>query len=302
MGLDFSRRICYDTTNKEVTAVTKGKLMNLSAMAIFGTIGIFVRHIPLPSSLIALVRAAVGLAFLILMLAAKRQRPDFSAIRKNLPLLILSGIFLGANWIALFEAYRYTAVSTATVCYYTAPLLVLALSPILLKEKLTGFQAGCMAAALVGMVLVTAPWQADASLPGIAWGMSAACLYAGVILTNRRLKGLTPFDTTLVQLLSSALVLTPYVQMTEELTALSPTPTVLFLLLVVGIVHTGLAYTLYFGSIPMLPARTVAIYGYLDPVLAVVLSALLLREPLTATGIIGIILVLGAAFLSERRS
>lgn len=282
--------------------MSKGKLMNLSAMAIFGTIGIFVRHIPLPSSIIALVRAAVGMSFLILVLAVKRQKPDASAIRKNLPLLLLSGVFLGANWIALFESYRHTAVSTATVCYYMAPVIVLALSPILLKERLTAFQAGCMAAALTGMVLVTAPWRSDASLPGIAWGLTAAALYAGVILTNRKLSGLTSFDTTLVQLFSAALVLAPYVLLTEDIAGLSPAPMVLFLLLLVGVVHTGLAYTLYFGSIPMLPARTVAMYGYADPILAVILSALVLGEGLDIPGIIGITLVLGAAALSERRN
>lgn len=282
--------------------MTKGKLMNLSAMAIFGTIGIFVRQIPLPSSLIALSRAAVGLVFLILVLAVKKQRPDVSAIRKNLPLLLLSGIFLGANWIALFEAYRHTSIAVATVCYYMAPVIVLILSPWLLKERLTARHAVSLVCALIGMVLVTAPWDGGGSALGPALGLLAAALYAGVILTNRKLSGLTPFDTTLVQLAVSALVLTPYVLLTEDLPALSVTPTAAGLLVLVGVIHTGLAYTLYFGSIPMLPARTVAMYGYLDPIIAVVLSALLLAEPLGVTEILGVALVLAATAVSERRN
>lgn len=282
--------------------MSKGKLMNLSAMAIFGTIGIFVRHIPLPSSLIALARAAVGLIFLIVVLALKRQKPDFAAIRRNLPLLLLSGVFLGGNWIALFEAYHHTSIAIATVCYYMAPVIVLLLSPWLLKEQLTtrhSFSLGC---ALIGMVLVTGPWGRGGSPVGPAFGLLAAVLYAGVILTNRKLTGLTPWDTTLVQLAVSALVLAPYVLLTENAAALSPAPSALLLLAVVGVVHTGLAYTLYFGSIPLLPARTVAMYGYLDPIVAVVLSALFLGEPLGVTEILGVALVLGSTALSERRS
>lgn len=282
--------------------MAKGKCMNLSAMVIFGTIGIFVRHIGLPSSLIALTRAAVGLVFLLAVLAVRRQKPDFSAIRKKLPLLILSGIFLGANWIALFEAYRHTSIAIATVCYYFAPLIVLILSPYLLKERYTTRHSFSWYCAMLGILLVIGPWGSGGSPMGPAFGFLAAALYAGVILTNRKLTGLTPFDTTLVQLAVAALVLAPYVLLTVDLAALAPTPTELGLLAVVGVVHTGLAYTLYFGSIAHLPARTVAMFGYLDPIVAVFLSAALLGEPLSAMNIAGTILVLAATALSERRN
>lgn len=282
--------------------MSKGKLMNLSAMAIFGTIGIFVRHIALPSSLIALVRAAVGLLFLILVLTMKRQRPDFSAIRWNLPMLVLSGIFLGGNWIALFESYRYTTIAQATMGYYMAPVIVMLLSPLLLKERLRIRHLLCLATAVFGMVLVSGPVGTGTSLTGLGLALLAATLYAGVILTNRKLSGLSSFDTTLIQLGVAAIVLAPYVLLTEDVSGLSPAPLELALLAVVGVVHTGLAYTLYFGSIPMLPARTVALYGYLDPVIAVLLSALMLGEPLGLSGILGVTLVLGSAAALDLKS
>ncbi len=282
--------------------MSKGKLMNLSAMAIFGTIGIFVRHIALPSSLIALVRAAVGLLFLILVLTMKRQRPDFSAIRWNLPMLVLSGIFLGGNWIALFESYRYTTIAQATMGYYMAPVIVMLLSPLLLKERLRIRHLLCLTTAVFGMVLVSGPVGTGTSLTGLGLALLAATLYAGVILTNRKLSGLSSFDTTLIQLGVAAIVLAPYVLLTEDVSVLSPAPAELALLAVVGVVHTGLAYTLYFGSIPMLPARTVALYGYLDPVIAVLLSALMLGEPLGLSGILGVVLVLGSAAALDLKS
>lgn len=281
--------------------MTKGKLMNLTAMVIFGTIGVFARHISMPSSLIALVRAAVGLVFLGAVLTVRGQKPDAAAIRRNLPRLILSGVFLGANWIALFESYRYTAVSVATMGYYMAPMIVMVLSPLVLKERLTGWQVCCLTAAALGMTLVAGPMGSGGDPKGLLLALLAAALYAGVILTNRKLSGLTAFDTTLTQLGVAALVLTPYVLLTTDLTALSPAPAELFLLAAVGIVHTGLAYTLYFGSISLLPARTVALYGYLDPVVALALSALVLGESIGLSGILGAALILTASALMDRK-
>lgn len=305
LPLDFRHHLCYDVQNKGGIAMSqtaKGKLMNLSAMVIFGTIGVFVRQISLPSSLIALVRGGVGLLFLAAVLVLRHQKPDFEAIRDNLPVLLLSGVFLGANWIALFEAYRYTSVATATMCYYMAPIIVLLLSPILLKEKLAPTSLLCVALSLLGMFLITGLGEKSASNSrGIAFGLLAAALYAGVILSNRKLRSVGSFDTTLVQLAASALVLMPYTLLTEDVAGLSFPGSALALLILLGIIHTGLAYTLYFGSIRHLPAKTIALYSYIDPILSVILSALLLKEPLTPAGILGAGLVLASTALSELR-
>lgn len=281
--------------------MNRGNLMNLSAMAIFGTIGIFVRHISLPSALIALVRAAVGLVFLLAVLLLQRRRPDTDAIQKNLLPLLLGGVMLGGNWIALFEAYRHTTIAQATMGYYMAPLIVMLLSPIVLKERLTAWHFFCLCAAAFGMSLVAGPSGSGTSGLGLGFALLAAALYAGVILSNRKLSGLSAYDTTLVQLGVSAAVLAPYVLLSVDISALSPAPLELGLLAVVGVIHTGLAYTLYFGSIPMLPARTVAVYGYLDPILALILSALVLGEPLGLPGMAGAALVLVSTALINRK-
>ena len=96
----------------------QGKLV--LSMLIFGTIGLFRRYIPLPSGLLAMARGLIGTLFLVLAMALRRQRPSGAAIRKNLPLLILSGAMIGFNWILLFEAYNHTTVALATLCYYMA--------------------------------------------------------------------------------------------------------------------------------------------------------------------------------------
>lgn len=281
------------------------KLFLILSMCIFGTIGLVRKYIDLPSSMIALARALIGTVFLVLLLFIRRRRPSMTAIRKNLLPLLFSGAMLGFNWILLFEAYCYTSVATATLCYYMAPILMILVSPIFFREKLTVRKLLCVSAALVGMVLVSGVLQAGigstSELKGVFLGLGAAVFYAGVVLVNKKMKDISALDRTILQLAISAMLLLPYTLLTENWSSIVLPSTGWILLLTAGIIHTGAAYALYFGSIHRLSAQTVALYSYLDPVLAILLSALFLQEPLTIPGIIGAVLILGAAFLSESK-
>ena len=283
----------------------RAKIQCLSSMFLFGTIGIFVRGIPLSSTVIALVRGVVGAAFLLIVMAARRKAVDFSAVRRNLPLLVVSGAALGINWILPFEAFRYTTVAVATICYYLAPVFVILVSPVLLRERITRKQGVCAAVSLVGMVLVSGilggGTAASASNgQGILLGLAAAVFYATVVLLNKKITGLASLERTVMQLRLSSAVLLPYVLVTGGIGDIASLPlTGMILLLVVSIVHTGVTYALYFGSIEHLSAQTAALLSYIDPVVAVLLSALLLREPLGLAGIAGAVLVLGSTMVSE---
>ena len=279
------------------------RLALIASMVIFGTIGLFRRYIPLPSSMIAMMRGFIGAAFLLVFMKIKRQRPDVTAIRKNLMLLIISGTVLGFNWILLFEAYRYTTVAAATLCYYMAPMIVVLLSPVLLSERLTKAKAFCVLTALVGMVLVSGVMDAGFAaeeMRGVMLGLGAAALYAGVILLNKQLAGLSAYDRTVMQLAAAAVVLLPYVLLTENVQAVQLSVFAAAMLLLVGIVHTGVAYALYFGCMPNLRAQSVAIMSYIDPIVAILVSWLALGEKMSVAGAVGAVLVLGSAFISER--
>lgn len=284
-------------------AVNTARLAIIVSMLIFGTIGIFVRHVPMPSSVIALVRGVVGTLFLLVFSRLRKTPVDWAGVRKSLGLLILSGAFIGFNWILLFEAYRYTTVATATLCYYLAPVFVILASPVLFREKLTLRKGICVVVALVGMAFVSGVTETgiagSGELLGILFGVGAAVLYALVVLMNKKLTGVPAFDRTIVQLGAAALALAPYVLVSEWGTAMDWSGPVIPLLLVMGIVHTGFAYALYFGGIKELPAQTSALLSYIDPVSAIILSAMFLGEELTASGVIGAVLVLGATLLSE---
>ena len=284
----------------------KSKLMFLLAMFIFGTIGIFRRYIPLPSGTIAMCRGFIGVAFLIVAMLVLRKKFSKTAIKANLPVLCISGALIGFNWIFLFEAYNYTTVATATLCYYMAPVFVILMAPIVLKEKLTGKKLACAMVALGGMVLVSGVLEVGVSslseIKGILFGLAAGLLYGNIMLLNKKLHDIEGYDKSLVQLFMAALVLVPYVWLVEwdAVSAVTWTPLIVIMTLVVGVIHTGFAYTIYFGAMGGMRAQTIALYSYLDPIIAVILSAVLLHENLSIAGWIGAILIIGATMISER--
>ena len=283
---------------------SSAKIRLILSMTIFGTIGIFRNYIDLPSSFIAMARGIVGMLFLLfVILVIKRNKINFTAIKKNLVPLLLSGVFIGINWILLFEAYRHTTVSTATLCYYMAPVFVILLSPIIFKERFTLKKSLCALAAVVGMFTISGIFgDASSNITGILLGIGAAVFYASVILLNKFIKDIEDEEKTMVQLGAAGISILPYVLLTENLATLSPDTTSLILLLIVSILHTGVAYSLYFGSVGRLKVQTTAIFSYIDPVVALILSGLILKEDFTILHLIGSVLILGSAFISEMPS
>lgn len=279
----------------------KDKIKFIVSMLAFGTVGLFVRGINMPSSIIALVRGGIATLLLLILARFRREPMDKSAIKKNLALLIISGCAIGFNWILFFESYRYTTVAVTTLCYYLAPVFVILLSPLVLGEKLTLKKSLCVLTALMGMVFVSGifdPGGVDnTKFKGILFGVGAAALYAFVVLMNKKMVGIGGMDRTLFQLGFATLALVPYVFFEKaplELTLQSAG-----LLLILGVFHTGICYSMYFSSLKELPAQTSSILSYLDPVAAIILSDIILGEKMSYFGIIGAVLLLGAMLVSE---
>ncbi len=275
----------------------------VASMLIFGSIGILRKYIPLSSGMVALARGIIGFVFLYIFMLIKKKPFSVGKTGKKPAFLFLSGALMGFNWILLFEAYNYTSVSVATLCYYMAPVFVILASPFIFGEKLGAKKTVCVICAVLGMFFVSGVFENGfggiGELKGVFFGISAAVLYATVVILNKKITEVPSFEKTLIQLGSAAAVLLLYVILTEDFSKIEPEPFSIILLLVAGIVHTGIAYALYFGSIEKLPAQTTAIFSYIDPVSAIFLSAVFLREKLGFYGIIGALLILGSAFLNE---
>lgn len=282
----------------------KDKLMLCSAMVVFGTIGIFRRYIDLPSGMLAMSRGFIGTLYLIIFVMVTKKGISKENIKKNALPLVLSGIFIGFNWILLFEAYNYTSVAVATLCYYMAPIIVIVVSPIILKEKLSGKKIICVGVAVTGMVLVSGVVEMEgfkfSEIKGVLLGLGAAMLYATVILINKKIRDIGPYDKTIVQLASAGGVMLVYTLLAENVAKEDFTLIAVIMLLVVGILHTGVCYAWYFGSMKNISAQTVALFSYIDPILAIILSAVILGESLGLLEALGAVLVLGAAAVAER--
>lgn len=282
--------------------VLNPRIMLIISMTVFGTIGLFVRNIPLPSGEIALYRAILALVLIGAFLLVTKQKIPFRKIKKEIPLLILSGVAMGFNWILLFEAYKYTTVSVATLSYYFAPVIVTVACPIIFKEKMGLKQWICFIMSTLGIVMITGIGdlsQGKSHLKGIAFGLGAACLYATVILLNKFIKNVDGIHRTFLQFVSAIIVLVPYVAFTSGVNVFTMNAKGWVFLLIIGLVHTGITYCLYFSSIKELPGQKAAVLSYIDPLVAVLVSVLILHEKMTPMQVIGGLLILGFTLWNE---
>ena len=272
------------------------------AMILYGTIPLFVRAIPLASAQVALFRALIALACLSAYNGIKKRPLPLKNLGRELPLLCLSGAAMGFNWIFLFEAYRYTTVSVATLSYYFAPVIVMATCPLLFHERMTKKQVVCFVAATAGLVLVVNPAglsEGGDPVRGVLFGLAAAALYAAVILLNKKITRASGLDRTLLQFAAAAAVLLPYVLSTGGVDLSSMTPTGWLCLVILGAAHSGIAYALYFSALRDLPGQEAAILSYVDPLVAVLASLVILREPATPLQLAGGALILAFTLANE---
>ena len=279
----------------------KSKLSLSLSMAIFGTIAIFVRNVQASSATVALMRAVIATICILLFQTATRKPLNLKSIGKDIVPLFLSGAAMGFNWILLFEAYKYTTVSIATLSYYFAPVIVTVASAVLFCEKLGKKQILCFVGSTIGLVLVIGlnNLRGGASAKGVLFGLSAAVLYATVILLNKRIRSVSGTDRTVLQFIAAIIVLTPYLLATEGIHLENMTATGWLCLAVVGVIHTGVCYILYFSSLKNLRGQEAAILSYIDPLVAVIISFTLLREPTTALQLVGGAMILGFTLLNE---
>lgn len=280
----------------------KARLLMTASMAIFGTLGLFTRNITVSSGELALYRAILAAALIALYLLAARQPIRLAQIRGELPLLLISGVAMGINWILLFQAYRYTTISMATLSYYFAPVIVTAVSPVLFRERMTKKQLLCFLLSTAGLVLIIGGGEADSSgtnLTGILFGLGAAVFYAAVILLNKRIRQVAGIHRTFLQLVAAAGILLPYVALTGGSSLGSLSAIGFGCLLVVGLIHTGITYCMYFTALRDLSGQEAAILSYIDPLVAALVSVALLGEAMTLWQAVGGAMILGFTLVNE---
>ncbi|KRE06080.1 transporter [Bacillus sp. Root239] len=282
----------------------KYKIQFVLSMIIFGTIGLIVRYIDLSSSETALLSSSIGCLFLIVVLFMRKRTITWKLVKANGCILFFSGIALGGNWMFLYQAYDHTTLTNATLGYYFAPVFVMILSPFILKEQLPVKKIICIGIAIIGMLMIVGNGVSASGtedLLGIFFGLLAAACYAALMLLNKFIRLMGRLEITIIQLGITALLLLPYVFLTEGFGVFEVSKSSVPFIIILGIVNTGIGFWLFFSGMEKLKGQSIAMLSYVDPFVAILISAVILREHMTLVQILGGALLLGSTFISENK-
>ncbi|MEI2472886.1 DMT family transporter [Peribacillus frigoritolerans] len=283
----------------------KYKIQFILSMIIFGTMGLVVKYIDLSSSETALLSSSIGCLFLVFVFFIMKKSIQWKLVKVNASTLFLSAVALGGNWVFLYQSYDHTTLANATLGYYFAPVFVMVLSPFVLKELLPIKKIVCIGVAILGMLLIigngiSASGKDD--LLGILFGLVAAAFYAALMLLNKFIQNMGMLEITIIQLGTTALLLFPYVIFTEGFGILEVSRSSIPFIILLGVVNTGIGFWLFFSGMLKLKGQSIAMLSYVDPFVAILISAVILQEKMTIIQIIGGTLLLGSTFISEINS
>lgn len=283
----------------------KSSLKIIGAMLIWGSLGIFVKNINLNSTEIAFSRAIVGSVFIFMINKLYFKKPIAASLKtsdkKSIFILILLGLLLGLNWVFLFQSYKYTTVGNGTLIYYLAPAFTILLSPIVTKERIKLRSLISVFVAIAGLALILVANGGSSGeynhVKGMLFALAAAIVYALIVLMNKKLKDIDDVIRTLIQMSLSIIILLPMIVSKGGFKVEDRFS--LLMLLFVGVVHTGIAYMLYFSSFKDIATDKIAVLSYIDPVSSVIFGAIFLSENISINTIVGGILILGSSFISN---
>lgn len=280
----------------------KSKIQFILSMIIFGTIGLVVRYIDLSSSERALLSSFIGCLFLTSLFFVMKKKISWDIVKSNALFLLLSGIALGGNWIFLYQSYDHTTIANATLGYYFAPVFVMLLSPFVLKEHLSIQKIVCIVVALLGLILIVGEGISASKkddILGLSYGLIAAAFYATLLLLNKFIKNMGKLELTIIQLGTTALLLMPYVFLTNGFGIFEVSGSSIPFILILGVINTGIGFWLFFSGMENLKGQSIAMLSYVDPFVAILISAIVLQEQMTFIQMLGGILLLGSTFISE---
>lgn len=277
----------------------KSFLKYLFATLLFGSNGIVSSHILLSSYEIVLFRTLLGSVFLVMLFLLTGGRFHAKEYRRDFIFVLLSGLAMGASWMFLYEGYQQIGVGMATLLYYTGPVFVMILTPIIFKEKLTAPKVIGFAIVFVGIILINGISGGQRiSAWGLICAMLSALTYMVLVIFNKQSKHIVGMENAAIQLCGSFVVVAAFVGIKEHF-AFTVLPADWPWILLLGIVNTGIGCYLYFSSLSGLSVQTIAICGYMEPLSAVLLAAILLSEIMTPMQIVGAICIIGGAMLGE---
>jgi len=274
-------------------------LKYLSSVLIYGSNGIVANYIDLASYEIVFMRGVISVIFLLSVFKLTGGTFTFLQHRKDFLYLMTSGLSMGISAMFLFEGYREAGVGVTTLLFYCGPVFVMALSPIMFGEKLTKKVLLGFGVVFLGQVLVNGQVVLEGgNLWGIFCGVMSAVTYVPMVSVGKKCAAITGMEKATFQLIFAMIPATVFLLLTRGFPVSVPAGSWPALLLL-GVFNIGIGTYLFYTSINFLPIQTVAVCGYLEPLAAVILSAVLLGEQMTLLQIIGAVLIIGGAIFCE---
>ena len=271
----------------------------LSSLVLFGSNGIVASLIALSSMQIVFLRTMLGGLLLVALFLLCGGKFTFYKHKKHFFYLLLSGVATGASWMFLYEAYVQIGVGVASLLYYCGPVIVMALSPLLFGERLTQAKVFGFLIVILGVVFInTNSHGTGGNAFGFFYGVMSAVMYAAMVIFNKKAKSIVGLENSALQIVISFLTVAVFLGVKQGYT-MQIEPSSLLPIAILGFVNTGFGCYFYFSAIGRLRALTLSICGYLEPLSAVLMSAVFLGEALSFLQIVGAVLIIGGALLGE---
>ena len=268
-------------------------------MVIWGSLGVFTRSIPLSALSLAFLRALIALPVLFAVLKMKKtEKVEWRLLKPY----IISGSLLGFRWLTLFYGYKHTSISSAVIIYNMCPVYVMIAAPLLRKETISKIQIAVVFFSFLGLFMIVGQNLSEGyGYLGMALSAVSGMLYATIILINRSIRSRVDNQTgTFVQISAAMIVLLPFVLAEGNiLTVRDLDAAAVIYTILLGVLHTGIVYTIFFSLTTQMKSLEIVLYSYLEPLFGILFSVIFIGEKLTVLQIIGGILILGSTYIGE---
>lgn len=277
----------------------KSFIKYITALLLFGLNGIVASNINLKSYEIVFLRTGIGSILLIALFLLKIRKTKTIKNRRDMMFITLSGMAMGISWICLYEAYAQIGVGISSLLYYCGPVILMALSPVLFRERLTFRKIIGFVFVMIGIFFVNKTVSGEnIRVYGIVCGIISAFMYAFMVIFNKYTKEIKGLENSMVQLFVSFLTVAVFTAVKSGAVIHISSGDAVWIL-ILGLINTGLGCYFYFSSIGNLRVQTVAVCGYLEPLSAVAFSIFVLKEEMLPIQIAGAFLIICGAAVCE---
>lgn len=268
-----------------------GTLEMVVAMLLSGSIGLFVIKSGQSPVNIVFFRCLISALCLIPICYYYGHFRKVYFGKKELFLMVTSGLLIIFNWVLLFAAFPKTSISLATIVYHVNPFVILFLGALAFHEKLNKNDVLWTIVAFIGLIVIIGLGSTSVNsneLVGLGLVLIATTLYSISVLITKKLSNTPPLLIVFIQTLSGAIAMTPFMSVFDN----PPIGQQWLFVVGLGVLHTAFLYYLMYSAIKKIPLNNIAILSFIYPISTIVIDYFFFDHVLTSTQVLGAGLIL----------